>query len=473
MPPDTILLVLILFAGFYLAWNIGANDVANAMGTSVGSGALTMTKAVCIAAVLEFSGAFFFGSHVSATIQSGIINAEIFKETPLLLVYGMLSALLATGLWLQIASYFGWPVSTTHGIVGGVVGFGAIVGGFEAVYWDNVGLIVISWILSPLFGGIFSYAIFNVLRKKILYTANPVAEARKLVPLLVFIVSTTLALIMIFSGLQNMHLGYSFPEALGLSMLVGALCAGISYFCVKRVRDIPVPHHEHPYGSEVSTELDKARKHVLQAQSACRGETYYQVSVLLEEINSLSQSLKQTGDKRVMSAEYETVERMFGYLQIMSACLMAFAHGANDVANAIGPLSAAISVLTSGVIVANTTVPAWALGLGGFGIVVGLATWGWRVIETIGKKITELTPTRGFAAEFGAAATILIASRLGMPISTTHTLVGSVIGVGFARGIEALDLTTTRDIFISWIVTVPICALFSVVCFSFLNSIFS
>ena len=195
---------------------------------------------------------------------------------------------------------------------------------------------------------------------------------------------------------------------------------------------------------------------------AATGDTKYQVALLLEEVDSLSTSVKPQEIFTNESAEFSVVEKIFGYLQIMSACLMAFAHGANDVANAIGPVAASVNVLTTGTLTGHGVIPTWTLALGGFGIVVGLATWGWRVIETIGTKITELTPTRGFAAEFGAAATIVLATRLGMPISTTHTLVGSVIGVGMARGMEALDLSTTRDIIISWIVTVPIGALMAV-----------
>lgn len=471
MPTETLLLLLVLAAGFYMAWSIGANDVANAMGTSVGSGALTLRRAVLVAAVLEFSGAFFFGSHVSETLQSGIIKSEMFSTTPLLLVYGMLAALISTGAWLQLASYCGWPVSTTHAIVGGVVGFGAVIGGMEAVYWEHVLFIVFSWILSPLFGGVLSFLIFTLLRRHVLYTANPVDAAKKLTPLLVFVVIGTLTLIMIFKGLSNLSLNISLLGAIGISLLSGLLGSFISYFLVNRIQDITVRAKSHPYGAEVHGELDKAKKHLLQVQAVCRGEVRYHVSMLLDEIDLLAESLKQTAEVRVMSLEYTVVEKIFGYLQIMSACLMAFAHGANDVANAIGPLSAAIDVLTTGIINPHAAVPTWALALGGAGIVVGLATWGWRVIETIGKKITELTPTRGFAAEFGAAATILIASRLGMPISTTHTLVGSVIGVGLARGIEALDLSTTRDIVISWIVTVPISAAATVVVFYLLEAV--
>jgi len=471
MSPETILLLLLLLAGAYMAWNIGANDVANAMGTSVGSGALTLRQALLVAAVLEFSGAFFFGSHVSQTIQSGLVNPEVFLPTPMILAYGMLAALIGTGLWLQIASYFGWPVSTTHGIVGGIVGFGFAVGGFEAVYWDNVIYVVTSWVLSPLLGGIFSYGIFNFLRKHVLYTANPVRQAKKITPIAVFIVITTLAQIMVYKGLENVFGKFSFLEALAFSLLVGGVCALISHFLLKNIKENLIRPQEHPYGAEVANELDKAKRHLQQALEACRGEVHFQVSSLLQEINTTSLALKQTARGRVMSTEYMLVERIFGYMQILSACLMAFAHGANDVANAIGPFSAAIGVIETGTINPEGKVPTWALGLGGLGIVVGLATWGWRVMETIGKKITELTPTRGFAAEFGAAATILLASRLGLPISTTHTLVGSVVGIGLARGIEALDLSMTRDIVISWVVTVPVCGGLTVAVFYLLEAI--
>ncbi len=473
MPTETILTALILIAGFYMAWNIGANDVANAMGTSVGSGALTLKRAVLIAAVLEFAGAFFFGSYVSETVQNGIINSAIFATKPILLVYGMLASLAAAGIWLQIASYYGWPVSTTHSIIGAIVGFGVVVGGIEAVYWENVFFIFGSWILSPIAGAILSFIIFTLLRRKIFYTSNPVEAAKKLTPFLVFIVASTLSLILVFNGLKNLNLNLTTWQSLLLSLLGGCLGALISYFCVQRIKTTSTPKEESPhYNPEIAVGLDKAKKHLQRVRSSSTGATQYQVTLLLEEVNALSQSLKEKVEAHTSNADYAAVERIFGYLQIMSACLMAFAHGANDVANAIGPLSAAIGVLKSGVISTHGAVPAWALGLGGVGIVIGLATWGWRVIETIGKKITELTPTRGFAAEFGAAATIAIASRLGMPISTTHTLVGSVIGVGFARGIEALNLTTMRDIIISWVVTVPAGAGIAVGLFYLINTIF-
>lgn len=468
MSPDTlILLILLLMAGFYMAWSIGANDVANAMGTSVGSGALTLKTAVIIAAILEFSGAFFFGSHVSDTIQTGIVDSTIFAGEPRLLVYGMLASLMAAGIWLQVASYFGWPVSTTHCIVGALVGFGMVVGGLKAIYWENVIFIVSSWVISPILGGIISYLIFNLMRKKIFYTKNPIESAKKLTPPIVFLTILVMGLILIFHGLQNLNLEFTFFEAFLISLIAGAFGALISFFCVRRISS-PIRYPNQPtYNEETSVALEKARKHLQRARTTISGnEMQYHLTVLLDELDNVSDAVKKSPDVQVHKSEYATVEKIFGYLQIMSACLMAFAHGANDVANAIGPLSAGVQVLLTNNIMTTTIVPVWALALGGIGIVSGLATWGWRVIETIGKKITELTPTRGFAAEFGAAATVVFASRLGLPISTTHTLVGAVIGVGLARGLEALDLSMTRDIVISWLVTVPAGAALAVALFN-------
>ncbi len=471
---DTALLILILLTGFYMAWNIGANDVANAMGTSVGSGALTLRGAVFLAAILEFSGAFFFGSHVSKTMQSGIIHADLFANDPRILVYGMLSALAAAGIWLQVASYFGWPVSTTHSIVGAIVGFGAVVGGLGAIDWEHVGFIVSSWIISPLLGGVLGYYIFSVIRKKIFYTLNPFEAARRLTPFLVFMVIFILALILVFEGFRNLHLDLGPIQKGLLTIGLGLLGAGISYVLVQRMspssKETPIPAPV--YGTDVTYSLERARKHLQKIGNATSGELQYHVGLLVEEVKGIEQSLQQKQELTNTHSEYLKVEKIFGYLQIMSACMMAFAHGANDVANAIGPLSAAVAILTTGIFAVDAPVPTWALALGGVGIVIGLATWGWRVIDTIGKKITELTPSRGFAAEFGAATTIVLASRLGMPISTTHTLVGAVLGVGFARGLEAVNLTTTRDIIISWIVTVPLGALLAIILFYLIQSVF-
>jgi phosphate/sulfate permease len=472
MPHEMILLIVVIIAGFYMAWNIGANDVANAMGTSVGSGALTLKQAVAVAAVLEFSGAFFFGSHVSETIQTGIVDSAFFKD-PMTLVYGMLAARLASGAWLQIASYYGWPVSTTHSIVGAIVGFGAVVGGVEAVYWDNAAFIATSWILSPICGGVAAYLLFNFLRRKILFNPTPVAAAKRVTPPLVFCVIGVLTLSTVYGSLS--HGGYTFSlfESIAITLIIGALGFIISKLLLRHISQPEYKNQSiHESNPGILAQLEKAKKYLLQAQSTSEGNIQYQTSEILGEIQLLSNSLTHHEDSSKESTEYAIVEKIFGYLQIRSACLMAFAHGANDVANAIGPLAAAVGVLTTGTIAAHSTVPTWTLALGGVGIVVGLATWGWRVIETIGKKITELTPTRGFSAEFGAALTILVASRLGLPISTTHTLVGAVIGVGMARGLEALDLRTVRHIVASWVVTVPAGAVITILFYYLIQATF-
>lgn len=473
MPLDTILLVLVLLAGFYMAWNIGANDVANAMGTSVGSGALTLRRAVIVAAFLEFGGAFFFGSHVSETVQTGIIDLASFASDPHLLVYGMLASLISAGVWLQIASYYGWPVSTTHTIVGAIVGFGIVSEGIEGIQWENVFLIVSSWVISPLSGGIISFLIFTFLRKTIFYAPNPLAASKKITPLIVFCVVLILMQVMVLSGLNTLNLELTSWETAIWSFSVAAICALISWFLVRRVTTKGGRAKvKNATDTALITRIDKGKRHLLTANSNLQGEAHYRLSLILEEIDGLKTSLAKEEDLEEPNAEYASVEKVFGYLQIMSACMMAFAHGANDVANAIGPLAAALAVLKTGLVTPYATIPTWVLAFGGSGIVIGLATWGWRVIETIGKKITELTPTRGFAAEFGAATTIVIASRLGMPVSTTHTLVGSVVGVGMARGIEALNLGMTRDIFISWLITVPAGAIVSIFFFNIFKLIF-
>ena len=456
MSVETILLIVTLLAGFYMSWAIGANDVANAMGTSVGSGALTLKQAVIIAAILEFSGAFFFGSHVSSTIQKGIIDPSIFNGNPSILVYGMLASLLASATWLQLATYWGLPVSTTHSIVGAVVGFGALVGGAHAVMWKNVAFIVSSWIISPLAGGIISFIIFSILRKKIFYHQKPLQEAKKLVPILPFALVISMAIIFLFQETKTSGISLSSEQKSLVSVGCAFFAAIAAYFLVKNVKHPKILiKQKAPQSSDVLYSLSKAKKHLKKIEGTSVGEINYQISHMLNEIDTLNDSLVQEEESSSIHTEYAAVEKIFGWMQILTASLMAFAHGANDVANAIGPLAAAFDIIKYGTINNYTTIPTWALALGGGGIVVGLATWGWRVIMTIGKKITELTPSRGFAAEFGAATTVLAASKLGMPISTTHTLVGAVIGVGMAKGIGALNLGMTKYIFISWIVTIP------------------
>jgi PiT family inorganic phosphate transporter len=326
--------------------------------------------------------------------------------------------------------------------------------------------------VSPVLGGIIAYYIFTFLRKKIFYALNPLQETKRLTPLLVFIVTIILAIVFIFEGLHNLNLELSWSYKFILTTTIGLIGAFIGYLLVKRIPMIQAEIKPVLYDPKALLSLEKARKYLRRFRTKSSGEAQYTAGLLLEEIEVLSKSFESKIDTDQTHVEYDQVEKIFAYLQIITACMMAFAHGANDVANAIGPLSAAVAILTTGLFAIEAPVPTWALALGGSGIVVGLATWGWRVIETIGKKITELTPSRGFAAEFGAATTIVIASRLGLPISTTHTLVGAVLGVGFARGLEAVNLTTTRDILISWVVTVPIGALLAIILFYPIQAVF-
>ncbi len=469
----SVLTVLILVIGFYMAWNIGANDVSNAMGTSVGSGALTMRRAVILAGILEFCGAYFVGANVSETMERGLVNPEIFLTQPLILVLGMCGALLGTSFWLQLASYLRWPVSTTHAIVGAIIGFGIIAGGFQAILWEEVSFIAVSWIVSPVISAIISYSIFSLLQKKILYAMDPIEATRRALPFFYFIVFLTFTLSLITNGLQNLDLHISFASALGISFLVGGIAAAISYFIVQRAT-VPAGYiqPEGRHSPETVISLDKAIKHLQRVRVSSNDETHERVSVILQDVKSLSRKIREETHFGERASEYHFVEKVFVYLQIISACYVAFAHGANDVANAIGPVAAVLNILKNGQISETTSIPPWLLALGGIGIVIGLATWGWRVIETIGKKITELTPTRGFCAEFGAATTILVASKLGLPISTTHCLVGAVLGVGLARGLSALNLGMLREIVLSWVVTIPASAGMSILCFYILKAIF-
>ena len=464
-----VIIALAIIFGLYMAWGIGANDVANAMGTSVGSGALTLKRAVILASVLEFSGAFFVGTHVSETVRKGIVDPSIFTGDGLSFMLGMLSALLAAGVWLQIASWKGWPVSTTHSIVGSVVGFGAIYGGMNAVHWDKVGLIAASWVISPLLSATISYFIFSFILRVIFYDARPLRSAKKIAPYLVFVVFTMLTLTMVFKGLKNLKLDLSLPVAFAVASFIGLVAAIISVWFISRIRA-----HEDPDDAKdkltdpsIIKSLEKAVKHLEKVKSSAPGHMKADISDTLDEVRRLRWESERRYEFHTNGKEYQQVEKLFVYLQILSACFVAFAHGANDVANAIGPMSAVLSVALAGgqSIAAKAPVPLWVLALGGAGIVVGLATWGWRVMETIGRNITHLTPTRGFSAEFGAATTIVIATKLGLPISTTHTLVGAVLGVGLARGIGAVNLGTVRDVVISWLITIPAGAVLAIIFF--------
>jgi PiT family inorganic phosphate transporter len=402
--------------GLFMAWGIGANDVANAMATSVGSRALTIKQAILVAAIFEFAGAVLAGGAVTSTIRKGIVDSDLLAGSPELLVFGMLAALLAAGTWLLIASKNGWPVSTTHSIVGAIVGFAAVGIGVDAVKWAKVGTIVMSWVVSPLTAGFIAYLIYRTVQWLTLSQPDPLAKAKRWVPVYIFLAAFTITLVTILKGLKHVGLEVSLRQSYLLAISVAIVIAMIGAFFIRRI------------------EPDK---------------------------------------KAEKKDHFYTVERVFGILMIVTACSMAFAHGSNDVANAIGPLAAVIGVATTGAVAAKSTLPIWVLMLGGGGIVIGLATFGRHVIATVGEKITQLTPSRGFAAELAAATTIVIASGTGMPISTTHTLVGAVLGVGMARGIEAIDLRVVGRILLSWVTTIPAGAVLAIIFFFIFKAAFA
>ncbi len=470
---DIVLLSLALVFGLYMAWNIGANDVANAMGTSVGSGALTLRQAVIAAAILEFAGAFLVGAHVTNTVRKGLFNPEIFSQDLYSLVYGMLAALLAAGAWLQIATFFGWPVSTTHSIVGAVVGFVLILQGYDAISWMKVGNVVASWVVSPLMSGVISYTIFSIIRKKIFFANDPFQATKRAVPYLVFSVFFVLTFVFVFKGLANLNLDLELSQALLISSLVGLCASGVGKVLVDKYywrhqNDTSAPQGL-DLGEDVpdTAEFEKVPEILEYISDDSNGDLKRRISSIEKELSRLISEIKSgiyskiSPERQVESCQH--TEKIFGNLQILSACFVAFSHGANDVANAIGPLAAVVDILLTKSVSMEVAVPMWILALGGVGIVIGLATWGYKVIFTIGEKITELTPTRGFAAEFGAAITIALASRLGLPISTTHTLVGAVLGVGFARGVRSINLKVLKDIVASWFITLPASAALAII----------
>jgi PiT family inorganic phosphate transporter len=411
-----ILLIIGCVCGFFMAWGIGANDVANAMGTSVGARALTLWQAVLVACVFEFAGAYLAGGEVTSTIRKGIIDAGVMSDNPELLVYGMIASLLAAGIWLLIASYFGWPVSTTHSIVGAIVGFAAVGIGVDAVAWGKVGSIVASWVISPVIAGTVSFLLFTSVKRLILQTSDPFMNAKRYVPFYMFLAGFVVSMVTFLKGLKHVGLSFTASESIVWSLVFALVISLLGTLMLQRI--------------------DNTKK-------------------------------EKNG------AMFDGVERIFAVLMVFTACAMAFAHGSNDVANAIGPLAAIVSVVQSGGEIASKSIlPPWILLIGASGIVIGLGTLGYRVMMTVGRAITELTPSRGFAAELAAAGTVVVASGTGLPISTTHTLVGAVLGVGLARGIGAINLGVVGKIILSWIVTLPVGAGLSILFFFALKGAF-
>ncbi|MCB2211375.1 inorganic phosphate transporter [bacterium] len=406
-------LFALLFAG-YMAWMIGSNDIANAMATSVGSHALTYKQAVVIAAIANFLGAVLAGGTVTDTVRKGIVNSEMFANDPHLLIVGMVAAMLSAGIWLHVATNLGLPVSTTHSIVGAIVGFGLLLYGTAAVQWEKVGSIVASWVLSPIGGGLVAALMFVFVNKTILQAANPIKRMRKLGPVLGALTIAMIVLAGIGKGFSKLPLVATITWNV-TNLTIAAIVSGLIGFVILWVivrRYVP---ENHP--------------------------------------------------------DLSGIERVFIILQVITATYVAFSHGANDVANAIGPLAAVIDALKTGAVASGVTVPLWVLIYGGAGIAIGLSLHGYKVMRTVGEKITEITPSRGFAAEFSAASVVTLFSKLGMPVSTTHTLVGAVLGIGLISGTGGLNFGVVRNIAFSWILTLPVAGLLCIGIFLLLRAV--
>ncbi len=407
---ETIVIGVTALLGLYMAWNIGANDVANSMADAVGSRALSVKNAVILAGICEFAGAVLVGAPVTDTVRKGIVSPDAFLSMPgitpeqaaALFVIGMTAALLSAAIWLNVSSFMGLPVSTTHSIVGAVAGFGIAAAGWGSVQWGKMTQIVLSWFVSPVAGGIMAYFVFKFISKAILGQERPVKAAVQYAPFLVSAVTASVVLATIYKGLKHVigHISWLTPQvSIYITILLSAIAWGVSRWWLK-------------------TRLNGK-------------------------------------EKLPVDQQLDLVEQVFVPLVIITSCSVAFAHGANDVANSVGPLAAVVRVLQTGQVLQKVGVPFWVLVLGGSGIVLGLATFGYRVMYTVGMKITEITPSRGVAADLAATATVLVCTRLKLPISTTHTLVGAILGIGLARGLAGINKDVAKRIFGAWFITVP------------------
>ena len=398
---------------FLMTWGVGANDLANVMSTTMGSKAVTVRQAMCVAIIFEFAGAFLGGTGVTETMRDGIINTSQLSGSPMVVIEGMLAVLFACTIWMNLASYMGVPVSITNSLVGSMVGFGSVVLGFDAVHWKQVSYIAIGWITSPLLAGITGYILFTTIQQAIFIRVDPLKKAKFYMPIYLFLVGCILSFITVLKGLHHFHVVLSTQQSILVVVATSLLITLIGLLCIKQIPELP----------------DMKRR-----------DTFIQV------------------------------ERYFAVLMAMTACAMVFAHGSNDVALAVGPLSIVYSLVMSSSKAAFVGgYPTWIILFGCVGVITGFLMYGRKVIETVGSAITALTPSRAFAATLAAASAVVIATSCGIPVSATQTLVGSVLGVGLARGIGALNLIVIRNIFTSWILTLPAASLLTIISYSFLH----
>lgn len=410
-----IYLIVALVLCFLMTWGVGANDLANVMSTTMGSKAITARQAIIVAVVFEFAGAFLGGSGVTETMRDGIIDTSQLTNQPLILIEGMLSILLACTVWMNLASFLGVPVSITNALVGSMVGFGSLVLGTDAVHWEQVYRIGISWIISPFSAAIAGYLLFITIQQAIFIKPDPLEKARLYIPIYLFLIGSVLSFITVFKGLNHFDIHLNFTQNLIVTLVTSIVITVIGMVVIKRIPELP-----------------NIRRH----------------------------------------QRFEQVEKYFAVLMAMTACAMVFAHGSNDVGLAVGPLSVVYSLVSNpDQLLAGDNYPAWIVLMGTLGVITGFIMYGRRVIETVGSSITALTPSRAFAATFAAATTVVIATSLGIPVSATQTLVGAVLGVGLARGIAALNLIVIRNIFMSWVLTLPAACMLTILSYKMFHMI--
>ena len=491
----------ILFA-FYNAWGGGANDCANSFATAVGSKTLTLKQAVIVASVFEFCGAVLMGSHVTDAVRKNIVSEDLFTDNPGALMFGMLCADLASALWLTFATYVKWPVSTTHSIIGAIIGFSLAYGGAEGINWNKVGLIVASWFASPLIAGVFSLTIFTFVKKYVFDTINPYERTARIFPVLTFITFFINSLFIIYKGspqldLDEMPIGDSIGISFGIAFGTGLIAWFIYVPYAKRkvergsISEIQLEEIRESSDSRTSsyttalaientitdTSCDAIVEDTTVEDTSVQDTTVELNNEILDDLEyhrKRVKELKESANNSLIEKLHENAykideksDKLCSWLQIFTSCFSSFAHGSNDVANAVAPLATIFSIYQYNEVLEETEVPIWILVLGGAGIVLGLATWGYKIIDRIGKELTKVSPSRGFIIELSAAITVIIASRTELPVSTTHCQVGSVVGCGLSGGRQNVQWKLLKGILWSWFITVPITGLLSAALFSY------
>ena len=465
----------------YNAWGGGANDCANSFATAVGSKTLTLKQAVFVATIFEFTGAVLMGSHVTDAVRKNIVSEDLFTDNPGALMFGMLCANLASALWLTFATYVRWPVSTTHSIIGAIIGFSLAYGGADGINWDKVGLIVASWFASPIIAGVFSLTTFTLIKKYVFDTVNPYERTARIFPVLTFITFFINSLFIIYKGSPQLNLDeMPIGDSVGISIGIAAGTGLISWFFYVPYakRKVELAHRPEIEMGEISGSDSRTGSYTTAMEienTVTESSTddpipedtieYHQKRVkeleserhdsLIEKLHANAYNIDEKSDK------------LCSWLQIFTSCFSSFAHGSNDVANAVAPLATIFSIYQYNEVSETMVVPIWILALGGAGIVIGLATWGYKIIDRIGRELTKVSPSRGFIIELSAAITVIIASRTELPVSTTHCQVGSVVGCGLSGGKQNVQWGLLKGILWSWFITVPVTGFLSAALFSY------